>query len=475
MTGVSGGGFHVYSGSAAAGTGKISADGNAGSIGPVGANDAVAAPIYIGDSPIADAPLAGLLGEVIVVPYDLAPEDDMHKRIVGYLAAKWGVQERLASAHPYRYTAPVTGRTPVAAQLVNRGPAMIPRGPSGSWYEANIFDPRPMVDPFDATKLMMYTTGQEAPVGSGTASIGLWRASKADFVAWTINKSLPNPWTFDRIVLQKAAAGQWDGKAGGVRLGSVVYRGGVFYLYYASQLDLTEIGLATSPDGVTFTRLASNPILSPAAQDRVDGTDVGDPFVIYDDGLLVSHRERCPAGLPLCDLHGRQGLGEERRWRHTEPASPQSTDRVAPGPSSWRVLLYGLRDGRQPGRQDAVPQLPRRGGAVARSVHDQEAAGSRAWCRSSDHGHASRRDAFPSRARRSGLSLLAGCGRSRAAVLQQPLGPLRDAGRERAVMTRWQRRSTTDHEVTGLVSTQRCTSREVCVCSSATVSTTSVR
>ncbi|NTS66766.1 hypothetical protein HRV97_16615 [Sphingomonas sp. HHU CXW] len=293
MTGVSGGGFHVYSGSAAAGIGKISADGNAASIGPVGANDAVGAPIYIGDSPIADAPLAGLLGEVIVVPYDLAPADDMHKRIIGYLAAKWGVQQRLAAAHPYRYTAPVTGRTPVPAQLVNRGPAMIPRGPSGSWYEANIFDPRPMVDPFDATKLMMYTTGQMAPVGSGTASIGLWRASKADFVAWTINKSLPNPWTFDRIALQKAAAGQWDGKPGGVRLGSVVYRAGVFYLYYASQLDLTKIGLATSPDGVIFTRLASNPILSPAAQDRIDGTDVGDPFVIYDDGrwtMVYSYR-----------------------------------------------------------------------------------------------------------------------------------------------------------------------------------------
>jgi predicted GH43/DUF377 family glycosyl hydrolase len=44
------------------------------------------------------------------------------------------------------------------------------------------------------------------------------------------------------------------------------------------------IGYATSPDGVTWTRHPGNPVLSPGAPTEWDDAGIGGPFVLYDSG-----------------------------------------------------------------------------------------------------------------------------------------------------------------------------------------------
>lgn len=271
--------FFIYSASVAGGVGRLGGNGAAPAVGPVGAGALANGAILLGNSPSGDAPLSGGIAEAIIAPTELLFTDDLHERIVGYLAWKWGVHEALPASHAYRYAPPVVGAQPAPALFLNRGPAIIPHGPAGSWYETNLFDPRILVDPTDPTKLMMYITGQAAPVGSGTASIGLWRATLAN----------PYAWTFDRVVLQSGATGQWDGQTGdqnGVRLGSISFHNGQFWMYYSSQPS-GQVGLATSPDGLTFARHPANPILTPAGQGRVDGVDVSNPFVLADEGRFA--------------------------------------------------------------------------------------------------------------------------------------------------------------------------------------------
>src|SRR6185295_8340668 len=63
------------------------------------------------------------------------------------------------------------------------GNPIIPLVPG--WYEVNIADPVVMVNPLDATQLLMYMTGQALPRGSGGLSIGLFRAARSNPFAWT--------------------------------------------------------------------------------------------------------------------------------------------------------------------------------------------------------------------------------------------------------------------------------------------------
>lgn len=87
-------------------------------------------------------------------------------------------------------------------------------------------------------------------------------------------------------VLTPDPAHPWEARC--VLNPAVVHEDGVFYLYYRSAGEDTEhrihIGLATSRDGVHFTRSASNPLLSPRDGD-FDGGCVEDPRITDIDGV----------------------------------------------------------------------------------------------------------------------------------------------------------------------------------------------
>ena len=80
----------------------------------------------------------------------------------------------------------------------------------------------------------------------------------------------------------------WD--SGSVYSPSVYFNGTAFWLWYSSlgpNNGPPQIGLATSPDGATWTRYSPNPILSPGAQGTWDFAGVEQASLAIGDGLMI--------------------------------------------------------------------------------------------------------------------------------------------------------------------------------------------
>jgi hypothetical protein len=97
-----------------------------------------------------------------------------------------------------------------------------------------------------------FTLAYEGQSGS-TYRYAIGFASSGDGLAWT--KGAANP------VLSAGAAGSWD--EGGVRYPVLHYDGALYRMWYqGTGTGGTAIGLATSPDGITWTKSASNPVIA---------------------------------------------------------------------------------------------------------------------------------------------------------------------------------------------------------------------
>ena len=78
--------------------------------------------------------------------------------------------------------------------------------------------------------------------------------------------------------------GTWDG--GGVILPSVIFESETFKMWYhGSDGSATRIGYATSPDGLTWTRSESNPVLDLGSSGSWDGVSILDPTVLFDGSI----------------------------------------------------------------------------------------------------------------------------------------------------------------------------------------------
>jgi len=76
------------------------------------------------------------------------------------------------------------------------------------------------------------------------------------------------------------SVGDWDG--GRIRYPAVITDGGTYKMWYVG-IDLNgvgRIGYATSPDGITWTKSISNPVLDVGAQGEWDAAELETPFVI---------------------------------------------------------------------------------------------------------------------------------------------------------------------------------------------------
>jgi hypothetical protein len=104
-----------------------------------------------------------------------------------------------------------------------------------------------------------------------TSRIGL--ATSPDGIVWT--KHGANP------VLDVGGPGQWD--AYYVEDPAVVFTNGLFYMVYTARpyLEAQQIGLATSPDGVTWQKYASNPVLT--GQPNWEGANVAVASMLFRD------------------------------------------------------------------------------------------------------------------------------------------------------------------------------------------------
>jgi predicted GH43/DUF377 family glycosyl hydrolase len=121
-----------------------------------------------------------------------------------------------------------------------------------------------------------------ADVSSGfVAADGTWVLiieSVSATAPWVVGRATATdpagPWTVDPVpVLQPGAAGSWD--AGGIDWPSVVHTADGYLMFYAgfdSPGGHGAIGLATSPDGVTWTK-HDGPVLTPVAAWELSSLD----------------------------------------------------------------------------------------------------------------------------------------------------------------------------------------------------------
>jgi len=103
----------------------------------------------------------------------------------------------------------------------------------------------------------IWYTGFTTALANGNLYIGY--ATSEDGISWQ-RDTINNP------VLEPGVAGGWEGKW--VWYPEVLFIDELYYMWYAGSnigyWDLIEVGLATSPDGVEWTKHPQNPVLSPS-------------------------------------------------------------------------------------------------------------------------------------------------------------------------------------------------------------------
>jgi predicted GH43/DUF377 family glycosyl hydrolase len=143
----------------------------------------------------------------------------------------------------------------------------------------------PYVIKTELTYTMLYVGRNASFTKSSTYSRILY-ATSFDGIQWT--KS-PSP-----VFSPSSDPTAWD--SGAVYSPSVYFNGTTFGLWYSGlgqNLMGPQVGLATSPDGKTWTRSSLNPILSPGGQGTWDSAGVEQPnvvlgakgYLLYYDGL----------------------------------------------------------------------------------------------------------------------------------------------------------------------------------------------
>ncbi len=117
-----------------------------------------------------------------------------------------------------------------------------------------------LVDPADASKLIMFFGGFQKDAGGGLSGVGRATANRSDPFTWTVSGTQP-------VFAPNAVSGAWDD--GYVQPDDVIYVAseGRMYLYYTGDATVggdanDQIGLATSTDnGLTWTRYGDKPVL----------------------------------------------------------------------------------------------------------------------------------------------------------------------------------------------------------------------
>jgi len=146
------------------------------------------------------------------------------------------------------------------------GNPILEPGPPGSWDVNWLLESFVLVD--DTIFHMWYggQDGSEMRIGYATSPDGL---------EWTKNEDNP--------VLDLGVSGSWDDSEAGHP--SVLYDGTIYHMWYAGHDGLKfRIGYATSPNGLTWTKHDSNPVLDVGTSGRWDDDDVNTPLVLmFDD------------------------------------------------------------------------------------------------------------------------------------------------------------------------------------------------
>ncbi len=136
----------------------------------------------------------------------------------------------------------------IASQFVKYGGKPILGPTAGSWDADYTTSPRVL---FNGTVFRMWYEGGSA----GATGVGY--ATSSDGISWTKHGR----------VLAPGQIGAWDSAT--VEVGSVFWNGTMFLMWYrgsnSTSVDTGAVGLATSKDGLLWTKYSGNPILNPTA------------------------------------------------------------------------------------------------------------------------------------------------------------------------------------------------------------------
>ena len=145
------------------------------------------------------------------------------------------------------------------------GNPILSPGKLGAWDSGGDYRPRVV---YDGQKFRMWYTGLDA--GGNTNGIGY--ASSDDGKTWTKNKDL----------VLTASADNWEGNY--ISIGSVIWTGSQFLMWYrgvggqgGSASAKGAVGLATSQDGITWSKYSGNPVMTAST---VDSEGILTPYVI---------------------------------------------------------------------------------------------------------------------------------------------------------------------------------------------------
>jgi predicted GH43/DUF377 family glycosyl hydrolase len=140
-------------------------------------------------------------------------------------------------------------------------------GAPGSWEETDVSSPFVI---YDGVTYKMWYNGQNNP---GQNRIGY--ATSPDGITWTKDPSNP--------VLDLGGVGAWDNFL--VYCPTVIFDGSSYQMWFGGSDGTTaKIGYATSPDGIIWNKYPGNPVLDLGSSGSWDDADVSFPNVVYDGG-----------------------------------------------------------------------------------------------------------------------------------------------------------------------------------------------
>ena len=145
-------------------------------------------------------------------------------------------------------------------------------GESGEWDSQFVFSPSVLFDSATSVFKMWYCGGN----GEFTGSIGY--ATSLDGINWTKYENNP--------VMVPGASGEWDD--GLIGMHCVLFIDDTYHIWYSAGTDQSklQIGYATSPNGITWTKYHENPVLKTGLAGSWEETWVLFPCVIFDGSIF---------------------------------------------------------------------------------------------------------------------------------------------------------------------------------------------
>jgi predicted GH43/DUF377 family glycosyl hydrolase len=141
-------------------------------------------------------------------------------------------------------------------------------GPSGSWDDSHVTFPS--VIQIGSTYHMWYS-------GVGTIGVGrIGHATSSDGITWTRNPASP--------VILEEQSGSWEDLHAYNSI--VIYDSGTFHMWYSGNDGTTfRLGYATSPDGITWTKKPTTPVLNRGPGGSWDQERARMPSVLFDGAI----------------------------------------------------------------------------------------------------------------------------------------------------------------------------------------------